>query len=204
MKLHIVSLSYNTQGKGRGGASGPTALMRAGLVAQLAEQGHADVGVHEVKLSPEEEAQYGGWNRTGVAGGHVADIVSEISGQNSFVLGLLADCNGVLGMLGGLQNASKGWPKRVGLVYIDAHGDYNTPETSPSGMLGGMPVAVASGKALFRLRQMNKLIYPLQAPDIVMAGMRDLDDLERQMIEADGLEVVREQDLIDCSERFEI
>lgn len=202
MKLALVNLSYNTQGKGSGGASGPAALIRAGLVDRLEEQGHAGICVHEVKLSPEEEAQYGGWNRVGVAGGHLADIVSNAVQKDAFVLGLLADCNGVLGMLGGLQGGGEGWPRRVGLVWIDAHGDYNTPETSPSGMLGGMPVAVASGKALHRLRKMNKLLFPLQPPDILMAGMRDLDDLERQMIEGDGLQVICEQDMIECNERM--
>lgn len=69
MKVSIVNLSYNTQGKGRGGASGPAALIRAGLVNKLSEQGPGDISVDEVKLTPEEEAQYGGWNRVGVAGG---------------------------------------------------------------------------------------------------------------------------------------
>jgi arginase len=115
---------------------------------------------------------------------------------------LLADCNGVLGVLGGLQRGERPtWPKRVGLVWIDAHGDYNTPETSLSGMLGGMPVAVAAGKGLHRLRLRNGLKVPLQSPDIVMMGMRDLDDLERQALEEDEIEILREQDLIARSPR---
>lgn len=198
MNIAIIKLPYNTSGKGRGGASGPQALIDACLAQTLTQQGFT-VTTHDVELTPAEESAYGGWNRVGVAGGHLADLVSSVSKSNTFILGLLADCNGVLGMLGGLQHEENGWSKRIGLVYIDAHGDYNTPETSPSGMLGGMPVAVASGKALHRLRLMNKLKFPLQAPDIVMAGMRDLDDLEREMIEEDGLEIIREQDLIDCS-----
>lgn len=52
------------------------------------------------------------------------------------------------------------WRRRSGLVYVDAHGDYNTPETSPSGMLGGMPAAVAAGKCLHRLRYQNMLREP--------------------------------------------
>lgn len=201
MNIAIIKSPYNTHGKGSGGASGPQALVDAGLTQTLTDQGHSTT-VHQVELTPAEESQYGGWNRVGVAGGHLADLVATVSTSNTFVLGLLADCNGVLGMLGGLQQGENGWPRRIGLVYIDAHGDYNTPETSPSGMLGGMPVAIASGKALHRLRKMNKLIHPLQPPDIVMAGMRDLDDLEHEMIEADNLEVIREQDLIECSSRM--
>lgn len=191
---------YNTQGKGQGGASGPAALIKAGLVEQLQTQGHMVDGLKAVQMPTEEEQQYGGWHRMGLAGGYLADLVHDAKQDGSFVLGLLADCNGVLGLLGGLQQGPKPtWPKRVGLVYIDAHGDYNTPETSPSGMLGGMPVAVAAGKALQRLRLSNKLTVPLQSPDIVMVGMRDLDALERRAMEADGLEILREEDLIDVS-----
>jgi len=205
MKLAVVTLPYNVLGKGRGGASGPAALLEAGLIESLIEQGLDVLSVNEVQLTPEEESQYGGWNRVGLAGGRLAEKVAEIRGgaDDVFVLGLLADCNGVLGVLGGLQQSMYNkWPRRVGLVWIDAHGDYNTPETSPSGMLGGMPVAVASGKALHRLRKQNKVEVPLQAPDIIMAGMRDLDQLEREMLEEDGLEIIREQDLISCSPRM--
>ncbi len=198
MKISIVTLPYNTHGKGQGGASGPAALVACGLPGQLEAQGHAVEKVTTVQMSEQEECQYGGWNRVGLAGGYLADVVNEAKQEGSFVLGLLADCNGVLGVLGGLQQGYKpNWPKRVGLVWIDAHGDYNTPETSPSGMLGGMPVAVAAGKALHRLRLQNKLHVPLQSPDIVMVGMRDLDELERQALENDGLEILRETDLIE-------
>ncbi len=206
MSITIVTQPYNTAGKGRGGASGPATIVKVGLTEKLAAQGHQVAGVHEVTLSAEEDARYGGWNRVALAGSRLSDLVASARRDDSFVLGLLADCNGVLGMLGGLQRpASNEWPslpRRVGLVYIDAHGDYNTPETSPSGMLGGMPVAVAAGKALHRFRKENGLALPLQSPDIVMAGLRDLDGLEREMVLEDGLITLTEQDLIERSERM--
>lgn len=200
MDISLVSLPYNVGGKGRGGASGPAAILKAGLRDKLKLQGHMTTA-QEVILSKDEEAQYGGWHKVGVAGGHLADLVASARCNGAFVLGLLADCNGVLGMLGGLQrHILKGLPYKVGLVWIDAHGDYNTPETSPSGMLGGMPVAVASGKCLHQLRKQNKLKVPLQPPDIAMVGMRDLDVLERRMMEDDELLIIREKDLIDQSQ----
>ncbi len=200
MNISVVCLPYNVQGRGVGGASGPRALIEAGLLDIIREQGHVVEDIHSVKMTEDEEKQYGGWNRVGLAGAHLSKAVSHFREQDRFVLGLLADCNGVLGMLGGLQNPEGSEdPVRVGLVYIDAHGDYNTPETSPSGMLGGMPVAVLAGKALHRLRLQNGLNYPLQSPDIKMVGMRDLDELEREAIVGDGLEIIRESDLIEKS-----
>ncbi len=198
MEISVVCLPYNVEGKGVSGGSGPQALVEGGLLDEIRSQNHSVAGIHTVAMTEEEEKQYGGWNRVGLSGAQLSKTVAALRKDDHFVLGLLADCNGVLGMLGGLQNPEgSGDPVRVGLVYIDAHGDYNTPETSPSGMLGGMPVAIAAGKALQRLRLQNGLRYPLQSPDIKMVGMRDLDELEKEAIVNDGLEIIREHDLIE-------
>lgn len=203
MKIQIVTLSYNVQGKGTGGASGPEALLRAGLVGELQRQGHEVPEPVSVQLTPDEEIQYGGWNRVALAGGHLCRLVSGARADRAFILGLLADCNGCLGVLGGLQNSRRdgvsGPSPRVGLVYVDAHGDYNTPDTSPSGMLGGMPAAVAAGKCLPRLRTRSGIATPVLCEDIVMAGMRDLDEPEKEAFLEDRLKVLREKDLIDLS-----
>lgn len=199
MHISVITLPFNAQGKGKGGAAGPEALVRSGLLGEVSRQGHSVV-VNAVEMSAAEESAYGGWQRVGLANGHLADLVAEARQQGRFVVGLLSDCNGVLGMLGGLQQSDHpAWPRRVGLVWIDAHGDYNTPETSPSGMLGGMPVAVAAGKALTRLRKASKIAVALQTPDIIMAGLRDLDPPERELILGDGLITFSEDDLINIS-----
>ncbi|MGE5579367.1 MAG: arginase family protein [Bacillota bacterium] len=202
MKIQVIALPYNVQGKGSGGASGPGVLIRGDLLDRIARQGHELAEPRTVQMSAAEEAEYGGWNRVGLAGGHLAGMVKEARLSGAFVLGLLADCNGVLGVLGGLQSAGGTAKPRVGLVYIDAHGDYNTPETSPSGMLGGMPVAVAAGKCLHRLRIRNMLENPLKPHQIVLAGMRDLDDLEREAVETDRIKIIREDDLISRSDKM--
>lgn len=197
MKLHLVTLPYNVAGRGGGGASGPERLLADGLAEQLQAQGHQLVGLERVELPPAEEQQYGGWNRVALANGHLAETVARAAGNGSFVLGLLADCNGVLGMLGGLtRGGATQWPRRVGLVWIDAHGDYNTPETSPSGMLGGMPVAIAAGKCLHTLRRRSGLRFPLGNPDIVMAGLRDVDAEEQAMLDQDEIVQLSLEDLV--------
>jgi arginase len=80
-------------------------------------------------------------------------------------------------MLGGVQRSPVpgGKPLRVGLVYIDAHADFNTPETTLSGMLGGMDVAAAAGLCLTNLRRTSKQEQPLETGNIVLAGVRDTD-----------------------------
>jgi arginase len=108
-----------------------------------------------------------------------------------------------MGMLGGLQHSGPTEdPLRVGLVWIDAHGDFNTPETTLSGMLGGMPVAVSSGLALQRLRKESGLDPALNTEDVVMVGIRDLDPLERELVEQHEIVQVSVDDVRHRSEHM--
>jgi len=143
------------------------------------------------ELTPEDGRQYGAQNRFGLASAHLAGIVTGYIREGVFPLGLLQNCNGLMGMLAGLQRSSTGWkPLRVGLVYIDAHGDFNTPETSLSGMLGGMPVAVSCGLCLERLRRTCGLDPPLPTKYVTMVGVRDTDPLEQELIDRSDVEQI--------------
>jgi arginase len=140
-------------------------------------------------LTPEEQKAYGEWNRLGLANGHLARIVAAEVKAGGLPVGLLANCSALMGMLGGLQRSGPtAAPLRVGLVFIDAHGDFNTPETTLSGMLGGMPVAVSAGLGLTRLRVKSGLDPALPERHIVLAGVRDLDPLEKDLLDRSAVE----------------
>jgi len=159
--------------------------------------------VREVRLTDEEQAQYGEWHRLGMANGHLAEIVSEHVREDLVTIGLEANCNSILGVLGGLQRSGpEGESRRVGMIFIDAHGDFNTPETTLSGMLGGMPVAVAAGHALERLRLESGLIDPIPLEEIVWAGVRDLDPLEADRFEEYGVRQISVHDIRTLSENL--
>jgi arginase len=117
-------------------------------------------------------------------------------------IGLEANCNDLLGMLSGLKYDSDGNARKVGLVFYDSHGDFNVPETTLSGMLGGMPVAVAAGHALENLRHTTGLIEPLPMSDIMWGGVRDLDPLEADRFREYEVRQVSVQDIRDISENF--
>jgi arginase len=138
--------------------------------------------VQDVRLDPEQERQYGEWNRMALANSNMAKLVREGRSDHlltdGLTIGLEANCNVLLGMLAGLKYDDQGNARKVGLVFIDAHGDFNVPETTLSGMLGGMPVAVAAGHALHNIRRTSGLEEPLPMDQIVWGGVRDLDPLE--------------------------
>ncbi|MCG6954436.1 MAG: arginase family protein, partial [Gemmatimonadetes bacterium] len=141
-------------------------------------------GAEHIDLSPDEKGRYGEWQRLGLADHHLSGAVSSMAERGTFVVGLLGNCNSSLGMLAGLQKSDpSGRPLRVGLIWIDAHADFNTPETSLSGWLGGMPVSVASGQSLVRLRMTAGLDVPISTRNIVMMGQRDVDPLEQVLLD---------------------
>lgn len=117
---------------------GPKTMEEGGLIPLLEGLGCVIEESVNAKLSLEEEKVYGARLRLGLASSNLADIVAKQIRAGILPIGLLANCNGLMGMLAGHQRASGSWkPLRVGLVWIDAHGDFNTPETSLSGMMGG-------------------------------------------------------------------
>jgi arginase len=81
------------------------------------------------------------------------------------------------------------------MLWLDAHPDFNTPETTRSGSLGGMPVAVATGRALQRMRLDAHLDPPLPDRHVVMGGVRLTDPLEQQLLDASAIEQLTVDDL---------
>jgi arginase len=200
----LVLNPYSGSRSGPDRSDGPSVLAMGGIRDILTEQSHALTSDFEVTLTPEEEEQYGEWHRLGLSNGHLAREVARLVRSSVFPVGLLANCNSLMGMLGGLQHSGPDHrPLRVGLVWIDAHGDFNTPETTLSGMLGGMPVAVSAGLCLHRLRLKSGLDPALPTKYIVMAGVRDTDPLEQELIDRSQIEMISVQDIRENSDRID-
>jgi arginase len=191
----LVKMPYRGERNLADLSDSPDYLEEGGLAKQLADQGWRVRPVSTVALTPEEQKAYGEWNRLGLANGHLAQIVATDLKEGRFPVGLLANCSALMGMLGGLQHAGKAAPLRVGLVFIDAHGDFNTPETTLSGMLGGMPVAVSAGLGLQRLRVKSGLDPALPDRNIVLAAARDLDPLEKEALDRSAVERLSVEDI---------
>lgn len=173
----------------------PDYLEDGGIFALLEEQGATLWPTVSVDLTAAQERDYGVWHRMGMANGHLADFVERSLRANYLHVGLLANCTSLIGVLGGMQRVATS-PERIGLVFIDAHGDFNTPETTLSGMLGGMPVAVAAGLGLQNLRNESGLATPIPMANIVLGAARDLDPLERELIEEHQLTRFSTEDII--------
>ncbi len=178
-----------------GQSAGPATMANGGIQDTLARL-NAVVRIDEARLTMVQDSEYGGWKRLSLALGHFADIVAKNEREGYFTVGLLATCPSMPGLVAGLQHSGRtAQPIRIGMLWLDAHPDINTPETTRSGSLGGMPVAVATGRALQRMRLDAKLDPALPDEHVVMAGVRLTDPLEQEIVDASKIQQLTVDDL---------
>lgn len=109
----------------------------------------------------------------------VKDKLSTQTDNSRITLCLGGDCAFVPGGLAGLKTVYKGKP---GMVWLDAHGDFNIPETSPSGFIGGMPLAIACGRGPRLSEDIESLRPLLEEKRVVHVGSRSLDPGEDEAL----------------------
>ncbi len=196
VRVALVKMPYVGERNVPDTSRGPDYLEQGGIQKLLEAQGVQTKPVSATALTADEEKAYGSWNKLALASGDLAKLVSEDRRNGYLPIGLLANCNGILGMLSGLQHSGpSAKPLRVGMVFIDAHGDFNTPETTLSGMLGGMPVAIAAGQCLTRMRLKAGLEPALPTRHIVEMCVRDTDPLERELLDRSDIKQLTLEDV---------
>lgn len=115
----------------------------------------------------------------------LAGAVQEARERGELPVAVAGSCDASLGIVGGFPH------DRTGVVWIDAHGDFNTPESSTSGFFGGMPVAVLTGECYRPVWGEIGDATPIPEERIVLVGIRDLSpEAERERLEASAVEVV--------------
>jgi arginase len=176
--LHVVGVRYRGSRPAEGDERALDAYAASGIYGQV----QAPVEVGEPAF-PEGQRADEETDNLGLLGAAIADQVAAARRAGRAVLMTGGDCTHITGVLGGLQDAH-GPAARIGLVWFDAHGDFNTPRTTLSGMLGGMPVAVCAGLAYPRWRERSHIVAPLPTDRILMVDVRNLDPPEEQLIRA--------------------
>lgn len=154
----------------------PGALLAAGLVDQLRSDGHT-VNVVERDLNLGSGAVL---QRIGRNDAILSEAVAAARRKDSLPVILGGDCLVSIGVAAGLRRALD---SDFGIAWFDAHGDFNTPDTTLSGYLGGMPLACVCGRGLEALRDAVSLDRPVNESNVVMLGVRDLDPAEKALLD---------------------
>lgn len=186
-----------------GSDMGPSAIRLAGIKEKLESLGHKTFEYSDIfKASPQEYEQAGNPRAKYLtpivnACTKLAGEVERITASGDFPLVLGGDHSIVLGTLAGLSATAKKEGKSVGVLYVDAHGDFNTPETTPTGNIHGECLAASAGLGL---KDLVNLYYDGQKIDpknICFVGTRDLDPGEKILMKQAGVTVFTMSD-IDC------
>src|SRR5919204_6724579 len=105
MNIAIVTLPWQLGSRNAGHGRGPEAILAAGLIDQLIEEGHRVGTPSNAELTPAEQKQYGAWQKTGQANAHFANLIADERREGNFVVALESDCSATMGALGGLQQS---------------------------------------------------------------------------------------------------
>ncbi|WP_338450570.1 arginase [Niallia oryzisoli] len=189
-KLSIIGMPMDLGQMRRGVDMGPSAMRYAGICENLSklfdaidDKGDIAIGRPEVMIDPDSNLR----NLQLVAEKNVelAKAVSKVVEEGSFPLVLGGDHSIAIGTLAGLAKHYK----KLGVIWFDAHGDLNTAETSPTGNIHGMPLAISIGIGHELLTNMFGYSPKVKPEHVVIIGARSLDEGERLLIKEKGIKV---------------
>jgi len=198
--ISIVGVPMDLGADRRGVDMGPSALRYANLNEKLKELGHAvadlgdlDVIIPETRHFGDPRAKY--LREIVDACGRLAKLVLDIreAGRTPLVLG--GDHSIAVGTVAGMSESFRRQGKKIGLIWFDAHADFNTPEISPSGNVHGMPMAAIMGYGAKELTHILGFSPKVQPEYAVMVGIREVDRDERELVKKSGVRVFTMKDI---------
>lgn len=182
-------------GSGRRGVDmGPSAIRIAGVHERLRELGYRVVDEGDLTIRTQEEQRIKDPRAKYLP--EIARVVNLLQKkvlksmrQNQFPLVLGGDHSIAIGTISGISAYARQRKKKVGVLWIDAHGDFNTPESSPSGNIHGMPLAVCCGIGPRSLRSVGGNFRKVDPENVAIIGLRNVDRKEREQLIDLGVKV---------------
>ncbi|MBT9331676.1 arginase [Paracidobacterium acidisoli] len=194
-KIRLIGVPLDLGASRRGVDMGPSAVRVAGLEKRLEALGHEVtdggnilVALAETKQAGELTAKY--LNEITETCTRAAEMVEEVleEGMTPVILG--GDHSVAAGSVSGVAEFYRRRQQKVGLIWIDAHSDMNTPETSPSGNVHGMPLAALLGLGPEALTHIFGFSPKVKPENAVLVGVRDIDATEKANIKRAGVSEV--------------
>lgn len=195
MEISILGVPMDLGAGRRGVDMGPGALRNARLNAVLRALGHTVTDLGDVPVTIPETVdkleQSGLIFRDSILAActEAARRLSALS-PDTFPIALGGDHSVSMGTVAGAAHG-----RRTGLIWVDAHTDYNTPGSSPSGNIHGMPVAHLTGLGDPALSRIGGADWQIRPEDVVMIGIRSVDGAERELVKEAGIKVYTMKDV---------
>ena len=205
--IHVINVPLDLGASRRGTDAGPSAFRVAGLTSAIRSLGYSIVRETDIPIPSMETLPPGNTNARfkdeilavcSKLAEHTRDALE--AGEWPLVIG--GDHSIAMGTVSGVSAHLKTMDRKLGVIWFDAHGDMNLPETSPSGNVHGMPLAHLLGYGDRELSAILGANPAVDAKHVVLIGIRDIDDLERRFICESGVTAftMREIDQLGMSE----
>ena len=199
--VHIIGVPLDLGGNRRGVDMGPSAFRIAGLGERVralgrtvTDKGDLPAPIAETREADDERKKYVREIARVCESLHETSLESLMEGAIPLVLG------GDHSVGAGSVAASADWARKtsehsIGLLWIDAHGDMNTPSTSPSGNVHGMPLAALLGNEPGELARLGGFAPKVRPATTVLIGVRNLDEREKTAVRESGVHVFTMKDI---------
>jgi arginase len=199
-KVRIIGVPMDLGQSRRGVDMGPSALRVAGLQARLKQLGHQVEDIGNIPVKQPEEMPVGEKRAKYMAEiaetcKDLAEIVQKCLEEDFVPLVLGGDHSIAAGAVSGVASYFRKEKIQIGYIWLDAHGDMNTPESSPSGNVHGMPLAAVMGYGAPELVDLLGFKPKVEPQNIVLVGVRDLDLQERRLVKKSGVRVFTMRDI---------
>lgn len=184
-RIEIIGAPSTFGQKKLGVNLGPDAIRYAGLLSRLKkmgldviDKGNIEVPTLDVEKFKSDQEGLRNYDEIVTVSENLSKATSEIVKKGNFPLTLGGDHSIAVGSISGISQHYE----NLGVIWYDAHGDLNVPEESPSGNVHGMPLRILAGDGPDELVNINDFTPKVKPENIVLIGMRDLDEGERKYI----------------------
>jgi arginase len=179
--ISLIQLPYDSGRFGERMGRGPIALLDSGLAEHLRSVGN-EVDVASVRLS---EGLHTETNALVELQGLAVSLIRDAIERQARPIILSGNCGtAALSAMAALD------PRSTGIIWFDAHADFNTPETSPSGFLDGMGLAILTGRCWRRLAERFESFQPVLDSQVIQIGVREKDPPEVQLLQESGIKQI--------------
>ncbi len=190
--VHILGFPIDLGADRRGVDMGPSALRIADVDLKLEALGYAvidegDIPIKNIEVTEQADTKLKYLPEVAMMSEVLSNRVQDILGNERFPLILGGDHSMSVGSIAGIGAHCKAHGKTLGVIWIDAHADMNTAETTPSGNIHGMPLAVAMGIGHPQLTSIGGDFPKLDPRNLAVIGLRSIDPGERELIKELGV-----------------
>lgn len=180
MRIHGFEAPYDCGRLQERMGLGPGSLLQAGLLNRLRFLGH-EITIERIRLRDEFPSEITG---TFEVAKRLSQGVSKARAASGLSVVLSGNCSAAVGTLAGLDAS------RTGVLWFDAHGEFNTPETTRSGFLDGMGLAIATGYCWRRLAESVPNFSRLPPKNVILLGIGELDAEEQELLDQSGIQQI--------------